>query len=94
LHKALKELYESLTKALDNDPPLDVRINLWHLARETLRLWIGKEYFEVKVQKFIGKISNGFEYWFTFVINPGVEPVFAGPNLTPHADPILIPYLS
>jgi transposase len=36
--------YESLTKALDNDPPLDVRIDLWHLAREMLRLWIGKEY--------------------------------------------------
>jgi len=74
LHKALKELYESLTKGLENDPPLEVRINLWHLAREKLRHWIGKEYFEVKVQKFIGKISNGFEHWFTFIINPGVEP--------------------
>ena len=74
LHKALKELYESLTKALENDPLPEVRINLWQLAREKLRHWIGKEYFEVKVQKFIGKISNGFEYWFTFIINPGVEP--------------------
>ena len=27
-----------------------------------------------KVQKFIGKINDGFEYWFTFIINPGVEP--------------------
>jgi transposase len=33
-----------------------------------------KEYFSEKVRKFIGKISNGFEYWFTFIINPGVEP--------------------
>jgi len=33
-----------------------------------------KEYSIEKVQKFIGKIYNGFEYWFTFVINPGVEP--------------------
>jgi transposase len=74
LHKALTELYESLTKALENDPPPEIRMNLWNSAQEALRQWIGKEYFTVKVQKFIGKISNGFDYWFTFVINPGVEP--------------------
>jgi transposase len=74
LHEALKELYESLTNALESDPPPEIRINLWHSARETLLHWIEKEYFTVKVQKFIGKISNGFEYWFTFIINPGVEP--------------------
>jgi transposase len=32
-----------------------------------------KEYSIEKVQKFIGKINKGFEYWFTFIINPGVE---------------------
>ena len=74
LHNALKELYESLTNALQNNPPPEVRINLWHSARETLRYWIEKEYFEVKVKKFVGKIRNGFDYWFTFIINPGVEP--------------------
>jgi transposase len=74
LHNALKELYESLTNALQNDPPPEVRINLWHSARETLRYWIEKEYFEVKVKKFVRKIRNGFDYWFTFIINPGVEP--------------------
>ncbi|RZN44054.1 MAG: IS66 family transposase, partial [Methanosarcinales archaeon] len=25
-------------------------------------------------EKLIGKIENGFEYWFTFVTYPGVEP--------------------
>jgi transposase len=74
LHKALTELYESLTKALENDPLPKVRMNLWNLARETLLHWIEKEYFVEKVQKFIGKISNGFDYWFTFIIYPGVEP--------------------
>ena len=29
----------------------------------------------MKVQKFIGKMSNGFDYWFTFVTNTGVEPI-------------------
>jgi transposase len=74
LHNALKDLYESLTKALENDPPPEVRSSLWHSAREALMNWINKEYFAVKVQKLIGKISNGFDYWFTFIVNPGVEP--------------------
>ena len=29
---------------------------------------------EVKVQKLIGKISNGFDYWFKFILNQGVRP--------------------
>lgn len=74
LHNALKELYELLTKALETDPPPEVRESLWKLAREALRNLISKEYSVVKVQKFVGKINNGFDYWFTFVINPGVEP--------------------
>ena len=74
LHKALKEIYESLTKALEDDPPPKVRMYLWNLAREALLHWMAKDYFEEKVLKFIGKICNGFEYWFTFIISPGVEP--------------------
>jgi transposase len=74
LHNALKELYEILTEALENDPPPRVRKRLWQLAREALRHWIMKEYSIEKVRKFIGKINNGFDYWFTFIINPGVEP--------------------
>ena len=73
LHEALKDLYESLAKSLEGDPPPGVRMQLWISAREALQHWIDKEYFEAKVQKFIGKISNGFDYWFTFIINPGVE---------------------
>ena len=74
LHNALKELYDLLTKALENDPPPEVRMTLWELAQEALLHWISKEYSIEKVRKFIGKINNGFEYWFTFIINPGVEP--------------------
>jgi transposase len=74
LHNALKELYEILTKALENDPPPEVRKTLWQLAREALRHWTLKVYSIEKVRKFIGKINNGFDYWFTFIINPCVEP--------------------
>jgi transposase len=74
LHEALKKLYEELNDALENDPPPEVRRGLWHMAREALKQWIMKEYVSEKVKKLIGKINNGFEYWFTFVIYPGVEP--------------------
>jgi len=73
LHEALKDLYESLARDLEDDPPSEVRMQLWISAREALQHWIEKKYFEAKVQKFIGKISNGFDYWFTFIINPGME---------------------
>jgi hypothetical protein len=33
-----------------------------------------KEFVREKVRKLIGKINNVFEYWFTFVIHPGIEP--------------------
>jgi transposase len=74
LHKALKKLYEELNSALESNPPPEVRMDLWQIAREALQKWISKEYVDKKVRKLIGKISNGFEYWFTFVIHPGVEP--------------------
>jgi transposase len=74
LYEALKDLYEELTSALENDPPPEVRMELWDKARAKLRQWITKEHINVKVKKLVGKISNGFEYWFTFVIHPAVEP--------------------
>jgi len=74
LHKALKELYEELNDKLESDPPPEVRRDLWLMARETLQQWILKEYKSEKARKLIGKISNGFDYWFTFIIQPGVEP--------------------
>jgi len=49
-------------------------MELWDMARAKLKRWITKEYISLKVKKLVGKISNGFEYWFTFVIHPAVEP--------------------
>jgi transposase len=74
IHRALKRIYERLTDALKNDPPPVVRRVLWYMARATLNQTIRGECQNENVRKLIGKISNGFEYWFTFVIQPGVEP--------------------
>jgi hypothetical protein len=32
-----------------------------------------RQYVNLYVEKLIGKIENGFDYWFTFVTHPGVE---------------------
>jgi transposase len=74
IHGALKRIYELLNEALENKPPPEIRRVMWYMARAALRQIIGCEYKNENVKKLIGKISNGFEYWFTFVIHPGVEP--------------------
>ena len=74
LHRALTRLYQKLTNALESDPPPEIREKLLHNAQATLKRWINRGYGNEKVEKLIGKIENGFEYWFTFVTHPGVEP--------------------
>lgn len=73
VHGALKRIYELLIDALKNDPPPVVRRVLWYMARAMLNQVIKGEYANENLKKLIGKISNGFDYWFTFVIQPGVE---------------------
>ena len=74
MYNALKELFGELNSKLESDPPPEVRWDLWNTAQTTLQHWVQKEYTSEKVRKLIGKIRNGFEYWFTFIVNPGVEP--------------------
>jgi transposase len=73
-HGALRNIYEQLNDALKNDPLPEVRRVLWYLARAMLNQLANGEYASEKVRKLIGKISNGSEYGFTFVVQPGVEP--------------------
>jgi transposase len=73
LDKALRRLYRKLNDALEADPPPETRRQLWYVAQAALRRWIRREYASEKVKKFIGKIENGFEYWFTFVLRSDVS---------------------
>jgi len=74
LHRALKRLHDKLIDALESDPPPETREKLLHNAEATLKRWLNRGYGSEKVEKLIGKIENGFDYWFTFVTHPGVEP--------------------
>ncbi|WP_048132383.1 hypothetical protein [Methanothrix sp.] len=46
-----------------------------HIAASSPKNFPDRECLEGKVRKFIGKISIGFDYWFTFILNPDVEPI-------------------
>ncbi len=74
LHNELKGLYDKLNEGLKSDPPPDVRKELLHMAQDRLKQLTEVEYANEKVKKLVGKISNGFGYWFTFVVQRGVEP--------------------
>jgi len=74
IHGALKRIYELLNEALENNPPPEIRRVMWYMARAVLRRITKGMYTNENVRKLIGKISNGFEYWFTFIVQPGVEP--------------------
>ena len=65
LYAGLKGIYE---KAIEKKPPsknsLLLELNQWIDYAESYR----------ELRKFATKISNGIEYWFTFLENKGVEP--------------------
>ena len=74
LHNALTKLYHELNDKLEGDPTPEVRGELWQESRVTLQQLLMMEYANDRVRKLIGKINNGFDYWFTFIIHPDVEP--------------------
>jgi transposase len=55
-------------------PPPDLASRLVEEARgEVLRL-TGGEYADERAARFAGKVLNGLNHWFTFLLEPGVEP--------------------
>ena len=74
LYVGLKGLFDDLTGALVGDPPLEMRKHLVRLGKRRLRYWLNKHYVSGDVKGFIGKVRNGFDYWFTFVLVSGLEP--------------------
>lgn len=71
---ALHRLYDDLKASLLDDPPPGERLRLKRKAKRRLSYWLMKRYKSVEARRFLQKVRNGFEYWFTFVTTPGVEP--------------------
>jgi transposase len=73
LYLALKRLYADLMASLVGDPPFSKRKKLKASAKRRLRYWLEKKYESNEAKRFIRKVRNGFDHWFTFVIVPGLE---------------------
>lgn len=73
LSERLHKFYRNLKELLDLDPPDHERKVIKMNAEETLKEIVRKKYKSEKVIKFINKINNGMDHWFTFVMNPMIE---------------------
>lgn len=74
LSKELHSIYNDCRVLLKEDPPPDKREQIHKAMEARMRQLLSSKHESEQVNKFIAKITNGFDYWFTFVLNPGVEP--------------------
>lgn len=74
MKRALHEIYGDLKASLLDDPPPEERARLEKKAKRRLSYWLDKRYKGVEAKRFVQKVRNGFDHWFTFVTTPGVEP--------------------
>jgi len=74
LHEELKKIYcwtqERYRKRLTKKQ----RYSLWVQARHRLRNTLARYKKNKSLQKFLQKILNGFNHWFTFILHPEIEP--------------------
>ena len=64
-----------LKTSLLGDPPPRVWMRLRKNAGRRLRCWLDKGYGCEETAKFVQKVRNAFDYGFTFITTPGVEPM-------------------
>jgi len=63
-----------MKQLLSKDQPPAERRKIWTRMRRWMGIWLNKDYNSETVQKFVNKVRNGSDHWFTFILNPGVEP--------------------
>jgi hypothetical protein len=75
LYLALGELFFDVQRCLLG-VPVWMRLGIWEEAVKRLGaiLLLYDGCGNVDVERFIGKVRNGFDYWFTFVLVEGLEP--------------------
>jgi len=74
LSKALHILFELTKRKMSKEPPPYERLAIHSEALAWMDKWLDIGYESEKVKKLVEKIRNARGHWFTFVLNPGVEP--------------------
>ncbi len=70
----LHRIYDELIEFIEKDPPPRERGKKKEWAIATVKDLIEQDYENEKVVKLMKKIKNGFDYWFTFLTDPELEP--------------------
>lgn len=71
---ALKELFDKITTLRKHPPPIAQRRRARQTFIKALRAILQEAARFIGATKFVTKVMNGMEYWFTCVIHPEVEP--------------------
>ena len=70
----LHSIFDDCKLLLEADPPPDKRKQIKKAMEARMRQAVSREWKNDKMRKFAGKVMNGFDFWFTFVLHPYVEP--------------------
>lgn len=74
LRDELKALYAWAVERYRKRLNKKQRHSMWAHARHRLRQTLKKYEREKKLEKFVQKMYNGFNHWFTFILHPELEP--------------------
>ena len=74
LRQELKNLYTNLAERYRKCLNKKQRYSLWTRARQKLCQILARYASIQLLQKFLQKIQNGFDHWFTFILHPEIEP--------------------
>ena len=74
LWEALSGLYGGLRCWAVDKPPPEEAERLAGEARASMERLAGRSYESEEVRRFVAKMRNGMDHWFTFLVVPGVEP--------------------
>ncbi|KXA92825.1 hypothetical protein AKJ64_02095 [candidate division MSBL1 archaeon SCGC-AAA259E17] len=74
IDEKLHEIYDQLNEFLEEDPPPSEREKKKERAMDAMKEITEEEYEEEKVADLITYIENGMGHWFTYVVEPDVDP--------------------
>jgi transposase len=74
LYRELKQLYEWGVERYRKRMSKKQRYSMWVYARHRLRKILSRYAGIKSLEKILGKIRNGFNHWFTFILHPEIEP--------------------
>ena len=70
----LHSIFNDCKQMIGEDPPPDKRKRIWDVMNARMRNILNMNCTSEPIRKFVKKVSNGFDHWFTFVLYPYVEP--------------------